>query len=134
MPFTNLAHPIFERASKEPASIALLDGDTPISYGDLASRIFSLSIRLKALDLQSGDRIGLLQYNTPGYVVAYFASLCLGLIAVPLNTRLTGPELETILSDAGARFLITSTDFKTAISHIFLFFPISFYNFYFIIK
>jgi len=57
-----------------------------------------------------------LQYNTPGWAIGYFAALSLNIVIVPLNTRLTAPELETILSDSGARFLISSPDFIEPIS------------------
>jgi long-chain acyl-CoA synthetase len=111
MPFTNLAQPIFEVANSDPARPALLAGEIVITYGELAVRVQALGKRFITLGLVAGDKIGLLQYNTPGYVVAYFAALSLGLVVVPLNTRLTGPELETILTDAEARVLIASPDF-----------------------
>ena len=64
--------------------------------------------------IQPGDRVGLLLYNTPAFVLAYFAVLSLGAVVVPLNTRLTGPEVERILQDADARLLISDPEFEAA--------------------
>jgi len=114
--YTNLAQPIFAYAKTAPEQNALLYADETISYSALANRIQAVAKTLKALALREGDKIGLLQYNTPGWAVAYFAALSLNMVIVPLNTRLTAPELATILSDSGARFLISSQDFIEPIS------------------
>src|SRR6478609_4693237 len=114
--YSNLAQPVFTYASSTPEQIALLYADEAISYANLAERIQAVSNHLASLGLKAGDKVGLLQYNTPGWAIGYFAALHINLVIVPLNTRLTAPELETILSDSGARLLISSSDFIEPIS------------------
>ncbi|MBS1816365.1 MAG: AMP-binding protein [Acidobacteria bacterium] len=52
---------------------------------------------------QPGDRVAL--HFTNGYelAVAYYACFKAGLVAVPLNTRMKGPELAYVLNHSGAR-------------------------------
>ncbi|WP_328822264.1 AMP-binding protein [Micromonospora rubida] len=51
-------------------------------------------------------RVALALPNTPDFVVGYLAALSAGLVAVPLNPGLTGPELRHALADSGAAVLI----------------------------
>ncbi|MGW1058915.1 AMP-binding protein [Micromonospora rubida] len=51
-------------------------------------------------------RVALALPNTPDFVVGYLAALRAGLVAVPLNPGLTGPELRHALADSGAAVLI----------------------------
>lgn len=108
---SNLAAPIFRVAQDDPERIAFWVDDRSLSYGDCADKISRLASTLKQWGLQPEDRVGLWLYNTPGFVLSYFAVLSLGAVVVPINTRLTGEELATILRDADARLLITAPDF-----------------------
>ncbi len=107
----NLAQPVLEMAAHQPDQIALLGREGKITYGELGERIRHLAGAFEQLGLGVGDRVALLLYNTPAFVVAYFALLSLGVAVIPMNTRLTTPELETILADAEARLLVTSLEF-----------------------
>jgi long-chain acyl-CoA synthetase len=107
----NLAQPVFDAAAFYPEKVALLGREGALTYGALVNRIELLAGALNQLGLQKGDRVGLLLYNTPAFIVSYFALLSLGVAVVPLNTRLTSPELNVILNDAEARLLISSLEF-----------------------
>jgi long-chain acyl-CoA synthetase len=47
--------------------------------------------------------------NTPDFPALYCGALRAGLVAVPANTGYTGPELTHLLTDSGARALVTSS-------------------------
>lgn len=55
--------------------------------------------------LTRGERLGVLAPNTAEHVIAVFAALRLGAIAVPIGARLAPPEVADILLDAGCRVL-----------------------------
>ena len=55
--------------------------------------------RLSALGLAKGDRVAFLGHNQPMFLFAMFAAARVGAIFVPLNFRLTGPELAFMLED-----------------------------------
>lgn len=114
---TNLTQLVFEKARQRPEKTALLENDTSISYHTLACHISHAARQIQAQSsLQPGDCVGLLMYNTTGFVIVYFALLALGLTVIPLNTRLVGNEIQTILEDADARWLITHSDFEAVVS------------------
>jgi long-chain acyl-CoA synthetase len=108
---SNLAAPIFRVAQEDPERIAFWVDDLTLSYGVCAVKISRLANALRQWGLRPGDRVGVWLYNTPGFVLTYFAVLSLGAVVIPINTRLTGEELATILRDAEARLLVTATDF-----------------------
>ena len=58
----------------------------------------------------AGDRVALLVGNRTEFVVALFAVLRLGAIAVPLSTRYQNPEIAFALNDCGASLLVHEAD------------------------
>src|SRR5947199_10397353 len=54
----------------------------------------------------AGDRLALLLPNECEFIELVYACAWLGVIAVPLNTRLTAVELDHVLTDASPRGLI----------------------------
>jgi long-chain acyl-CoA synthetase len=53
-----------------------------------------------------GDRVAIAMRNLPEWSVAFWATVSLGAIAVPLNAWLTGRELAFCLNDSGARVAV----------------------------
>jgi len=64
--------------------------------------------------LQQGDRVGIALSNTPDFVTAYFGVLRAGLVAVPLNTGYTSPEMARLLGAADARAVLTEASTHSA--------------------
>ncbi|MCE3236016.1 MAG: lcfB 5 [Vampirovibrio sp.] len=114
----NLAQPVFSAAERAPDQTALICRKGATSYEALAERITRLAGALEQLGLKTGDKAGLLLYNTQAFVVSYFALLSIGVTVIPLNTRLTASELDTILNDSQARLLISSLEFYEAITRL----------------
>ena len=114
----NLARPVFEAAHQHPEATALLGREGTLAYGALSERIRHLAGALAHLGMEPGDRVALLMYNTPAWVISYFALLGLGLVVIPLNTRLTSHEIETILKDAQARVLLSAMDFAEVLTQL----------------
>ncbi len=94
------------RARISPDRTALLFEDEPTTYGELAGRITKLASRLDESGVSKGDRVAYIGPNHPAFVETLFAATTLGAIFVPLNFRLTAPEIEHILTDSGATVLI----------------------------
>lgn len=81
-----------------------------LTYRELNSEVEKLAARLIQLGTGKRDRIGILLGNSPEFIISYFAILKVGASVVPLNPMLK-EELEYILDDSEARFLITSSKF-----------------------
>ena len=65
--------------------------------------------RLREMGVETGDRIAIVSRNLPEWPMAFFATVGLGAISVPLNAWWTGDELEYGLSDSGARMVIVDS-------------------------
>lgn len=96
------------RARKTPHRTALTHEGRTLSYAALHSRVLRLAHALRARGVRRGDRVAFLGPNHPAFLETFFATGALGAVFVPLNTRLSGPEIAWQLADAGARTLIHS--------------------------
>ena len=107
---------IAHHAGRRPQQLAIHDLQTArkFSYGDLDRRTNGLAMTLMGLGISKGDRVALLAPNCAEYFELQFACGRIGAIMLPLNWRLTVPELEYILGDATPRLLIYDKDFAAA--------------------
>jgi acyl-CoA synthetase (AMP-forming)/AMP-acid ligase II len=88
------------------------------TFLDFFNDINKLAFGLDAAGLGKGDRIGILSQNCYEFVLLYGAAARLGAIMLPLNWRLSPPEVEYILSDGRPRFLFVGPDYKTTIREL----------------
>ena len=79
------------------------------SYRDLARRARIAAWRLRALDLEAGDRILTWSPSTPELPAAYYGAMLARLVIVPLDLRMSADAVETIVRASGARHLILGT-------------------------
>ena len=85
---------------------ALIQGARQWSFRQLLERADRLAAGLAALGLVKGDRICILAQNDVGYVDLYGACARQGIIAYPINWRLTAPEVERVLERASPRMMV----------------------------
>ena len=107
---------IAHHAGRRPHHLAIHDlhMGRKLSYAALDARIGRLTAALAARGIAKGDRIALLAPNCAEYFELQFACGRLGAIMLPLNWRLTVPELEYILSDSSPKLLIHDKGFAEA--------------------
>ncbi|MGW3289670.1 SDR family NAD(P)-dependent oxidoreductase, partial [Streptomyces sp. NPDC001002] len=86
---------------------AYRDATRGVTHAELEARTRRLAGHLAALRLQPGDRAAILHGNSVEFVESYLAITRAAAVGVPLNPRLTEPELAHLLDDSGARVLIT---------------------------
>ncbi|MHA6794037.1 long-chain-fatty-acid--CoA ligase [Pseudonocardia bannensis] len=89
-------------ARTTPDAIALRDARAARSYGELDERVIRLANALAARGVEAGDRVAVLGLNSIEVLEAYFATLRLGAICVPVNFRLVADEIAYLLTDSGA--------------------------------
>lgn len=103
----NLAELLVIPASMFPErEIVRFDGNST-SYAELQDRVARTAAALAQLGIRPGDRIAVLQTNTPDVVSVLFAAATLGAVFVPLNYRARREELEHLLRVAAPRLLLT---------------------------
>ncbi|MGW7567581.1 acyl-CoA synthetase [Streptomyces tendae] len=96
------------RARKTPERTAIVHQDTELTYRELYERVLRLAHALRSLGVDRGDRVAYLGPNHPAFLETLFATGMLGAIFVPLNSRLTAPELTYQLTDSGSTALVHS--------------------------
>ena len=95
-----LAH--HARYSPDRTAMADLHTGRQFSYRQFSARVGRLARYLRdGLGVGRGDRVGMLAPNTTDHFELQFACGRLGAVFLPLNWRLTVPELAFIVNDAG---------------------------------
>jgi long-chain acyl-CoA synthetase len=89
---------------------AVVCGERRWSWRQIEGEVATVAAALAARGIAAGDRVALLVGNRVEFVLALFAILRLGAIAVPLSTRYQTPELAFALNDCGASLLIHEAD------------------------
>lgn len=105
-------------ASKYPGTIAIVDHAGRCTFAELEDRCAKLGGALLAAGLKPGDRVAMLFYNTKCMVESYFAALRVGLVACPVNFRLSGREMSFILNDSGSKAFLYSQEFQPQVDKI----------------
>ncbi len=88
------------------AAPAVFQGDTEVTFAELRRRVDALAGGLAALGLAKGDRICVLAQNDLAYLDLYGACARQGIIAYPINWRLTGEEVERVLERAAPKMMV----------------------------
>lgn len=105
-PLLTLAESVATHARTQPHKLAVRDSRRSLTYAQWDERTSRLANALLGLGLERGDRVALLAYNAIEWLEIYAALARAGLVAVPLNFRLAGPEIAYIAEHAGAKALI----------------------------
>ncbi len=108
-------------AVRTPDAPAAWFPDARLSYGELVQASIRAARRLRAAGVRRGDRVGyLLAEGSAEYAALLFGTLRLGAIAVALNARYKGRELQHTADRAGLKLLITSSWFRDLVAGVVL--------------
>ncbi|MCX7203159.1 MAG: AMP-binding protein [Burkholderiales bacterium] len=110
---------IAHHARNSPGALAAHDlGEArKLTYLQLDARIARLASWLQSRGVGRGDRAAILAQNCTDFFELQFACGRLGAVFVPLNWRLTVPELRFIVGDAAPKVLIHDPEFsETAVA------------------
>lgn len=117
-PDTGLGRIINKRAELSANKPAISFEGRTLTYGEFANRIARLAQALRDQGVCRGDRVGYLGLNHPAFMEALYAAASLGAVFVPINFRLTGPELTHIVNDAGVHSLVVDDALLEAVEPI----------------
>ena len=102
---------IATHARLRPKKIGARDSRRSISFAKWHQRASQLAHGLKNLGLKPGERVGIIAYNCLEWMEIYVGLARAGLVAVPLNFRLSAPEISYILQNAKVSTVITGPEF-----------------------
>lgn len=97
---------------------AILCGDEVVTYGRLHENVNRLGNLLKRLGVRMEERVAILLPDSPAWVYAFYGSMKVGAVAVPLNTMLKPKDYEYLLNDCRARVLVVHSTLKPKIDEI----------------
>jgi len=97
---------------------AVVDDNARLTYRDFDRLANNCAYMLREMGVNKGDRVAIMMPNSWEYAVAYYGIVRLGAISVNLNWRCAAPELEYMLKDSGAIYLLMSPKYWDAIKSI----------------
>ncbi len=95
-----------QRARLTGSRLAVIGEGVTWTYRELDERATATARQLASLGIGEGDRVAVLSWNCPEFVVIVHALVRLRATLVPLNARLTVPELAWQLTDAEVVLLV----------------------------
>src|SRR5258707_15554430 len=100
-------HSLGRAARYFPERTALAANGTRSSFRELHARVERIAAALTKHGFKAGDRLAILLPNEPDYIQLIYACAWLGVIAIPLNTRLSVKGIDGILGDTNPPGLIS---------------------------
>jgi len=89
-------------AETVPGSVAQVQGERRITWGELDRRADGVASALLAAGAARGDRVANYLVNAPEYLETFFAALKIGLVPVNTNYRYAADELTYLWNDSQA--------------------------------
>ncbi|MDF1704304.1 MAG: AMP-binding protein [Aeromicrobium sp.] len=105
----NVSEILAAAARRDPEGTALVEAREErraVTWAELDQAADAVARGLSAQGLRAGHRVALVMANRIDLVIAYFAVLRGGMVAVPVNPRSTPVEVERMLVDSGARLVL----------------------------
>jgi len=100
------------RAQRHPSLEAVWFEGKSQTYGELDHSSSRLAGGLAGLGLARGDRVAILDKNCAAYFELLLALDKAGLVAAPLNWRLTPNEVRQIIDDVRPKLIVVGPDFR----------------------
>jgi acyl-CoA synthetase (AMP-forming)/AMP-acid ligase II len=114
----NLGQNLKVNAIKFPNTIALKERERAFTYPETNNRVNRLAHSLLSLGLNKGDKVAVLLESSIEIVEVYLATAKTGLVIVPINFRLIGPEVAYIVNNSDAQALIVHDEFTPCVDVI----------------
>ncbi|KZF01141.1 long-chain fatty acid--CoA ligase [Rhodococcus sp. EPR-157] len=103
----NWNNQVRRHALMQPDAVALRFQGASTSWSELSDRVDRFAGVLSRRGVGFGDRVLILMLNRPEYLEAVLAINALGALAVPVNFRMTPPEVAFLAQNSGSRLLVT---------------------------
>jgi len=101
----NIGEVLTRNAALHPSAIGVRDLTRGLTYREWNAQACRLANAMSGLGVARGDRVAVYAFNRLEWMLIYVACAKNGAVAVPVNFRLTGPELVYVVQDSGAALL-----------------------------
>jgi fatty-acyl-CoA synthase len=93
-------------ALRHGETVAVVYEGRAVTYAQLFAAVGRYAAGLRADGVGPGDRVAYLGLNSLTFVTTYFAATWIGAAFVPVNFRLAGPEIRSVLEDCRPDVLV----------------------------
>ncbi|MCZ0997534.1 class I adenylate-forming enzyme family protein [Streptomyces mirabilis] len=91
-----------------------IEGQDPtLTWAELRERISRVRTGLEHLGVVPGEKVGIMLRNQVEFPLTWLAIIEAGAVAVPMNPKYTPREIDFVLGDADARWLVAADDVVT---------------------
>ncbi len=102
---------VWDASAVHGAKIYLVYEDERITFDDAHEQVRALAHRLRGeFGVRPGDRVAIATRNYPEWAIAFWATVAIGAVAVPLNAWWSGAELAYGLRDSGSVVLFADDE------------------------
>ncbi|MFC4605284.1 class I adenylate-forming enzyme family protein [Rhodococcus kronopolitis] len=108
----NLTTMLESTCRKFPDKEAVVYGAERITYRELLAASRRAAEVFRARGVGRGDRVAVMTFNTPGFVIAAFGAWRAGAAVVPVNHKLAAPEVEYLLRHSGATVGVAAAELR----------------------
>jgi len=108
---SNIGLTLTRTSRKHKDKVAIAFKDKRISYQQLNERVNRLANALMAMGLRKGTKVALVSNNSNEFVESVYASLKMGAVIIPINTRLSSQEIYRLIDHCDASCLIYDKSF-----------------------
>jgi long-chain acyl-CoA synthetase len=89
-----------------------------ITYQEMSELTDRLAAGLVARGVKKGDRVAIFMPNSPQFVIAFYAILKAGGVAVATNPLYTHREIEHQMNDSGAELMLVMSNFYNTVTEV----------------
>lgn len=93
-------------AAGRAGKVAIVCGDERVTYQDLHDRACAMGRALRALGIRREERVLLIMDDTPAFAVAFWGTVRLGTVPVPINPLLRVDDYRFFVEDTYARAVV----------------------------
>ena len=109
---------VFELSAAHGDKTFLVYEDERVTFDEHYRTVAALGRQLvERYGIRPGDRVAIAMRNLPEWVMAFWATITIGAVAVPLNAWWTGEELAYGLADSGTRVAFVDEERQSRIVH-----------------
>ena len=112
----NLTSFIRFHARRTPDALAVIYGETRLSYAVLQARIEKTAGLLAARGIGASDVVAVVMKNSAAFIELAFATSHIGAVFLPVNYRLAAEEVAYITGHAGAKLIFVDDELAASVA------------------
>ena len=114
----NLSQLLRQTAALHPERAGLIRGEQKWTWAAIDARVDAMVAALRSLGIHQGDRILVQSRNTLAMFESCWVAFRLGAVWVPVNFRLTPPEVASLGASSGAVAMLVDEGFEAHVAAV----------------